>query len=146
MSNSGRKKPRLVADKRYSAPKKKPARKTGKPGRRKPAARKAPARRGLLSLPMRLIGWGLRLVWGIGWRLSAVMALIVGVAVAYTYATLPSVDELLDGSFTSLVVTLACPLPRSWRAGMMRAPLEEIPDWHGCTSVLQLDLQERHSS
>ena len=106
MSNSGRKKPRLVADKRYSAPKKKPARKTGKPARRKPAARKASARRGLLSLPMRLIGWGLRLVWGIGWRIGAVMALIVGVAVAYTYATLPSVDELLDGRSRGSVTLL----------------------------------------
>jgi len=106
MSNSGRKKPRLVAEKRYSAskPKRKPA--SAKPVRRKPAARKAPARKGLLSLPMRLVRWVLRLIWKATWRVGAVVALIVGVAVAYTYSTLPPVSDLLDGRSRGSVTLL----------------------------------------
>jgi len=106
MSNSGRKKTRLVAEKRYSAskPKRKPA--SAKPVRRKPAARKAPARKGLLSLPMRLVRWVLRLIWKATWRVGAVVALIVGVAVAYTYSTLPPVSDLLDGRSRGSVTLL----------------------------------------
>ncbi|MFO7771087.1 MAG: transglycosylase domain-containing protein [Roseovarius gahaiensis] len=106
MSNSGRKKTRLVAEKRYSAskPKKKPAK--AKPARRKATARKAPARKGLLSLPMRLVRWVLRLIWKITWRIGAVVALIVGVAVVYTYTTLPPVGDLLDGRSRGSVTLL----------------------------------------
>ncbi|MFO7770900.1 MAG: glycosyl transferase, partial [Roseovarius gahaiensis] len=106
MSNSGRKKNRLVAEKRYSAskPKKKPAK--AKPARRKATARKAPARKGLLSLPMRLVRWVLRLIWKITWRIGAVVALIVGVAVAYTFTTLPPVGDLLDGRSRGSVTLL----------------------------------------
>ncbi|NHQ73892.1 penicillin-binding protein [Roseovarius gahaiensis] len=106
MSNSGRKKNRLVAEKRYSAskPKKKPAK--AKPARRKATARKAPARKGLLSLPMRLVRWVLRLIWNITWRIGAVVALIVGVAVVYTYTTLPPVGDLLDGRSRGSVTLL----------------------------------------
>ncbi len=106
MSNSGRKKTRLVAEKRYSAskPKKKPVK--AKSARRKPAARKAPARTGILSWPMRLVRWVLRLIWKVTWRVGAVIALIVGVAVAYTYSTLPSVSDLLDGRARGSVTLL----------------------------------------
>ena len=106
MSNSGRKKNRLVADKRYAAskPKKKPAK--AKPARRKATPRKAPARKGLLSLPMRFVRWVLRLIWKVTWRIGAVVMLIVGVAVAYTYTTLPAVSDLLDGRSRGSVTLL----------------------------------------
>ena len=38
-----------------------------------------------------------RLVWAVGWRLTAVMVLIVGLAVGYNYAKLPAASALLDG-------------------------------------------------
>jgi membrane peptidoglycan carboxypeptidase len=103
MSNSGRKTPRLVADKRTSKPKKKAA----------PKRRKAPARRKrsrsrhpIVRLFRGLFGWIFRIVWGIGWRITAVAALILGVAVAYTYTTLPPVNDLLDGRARGSVTLL----------------------------------------
>src|SRR6056297_3976596 len=104
MSNSGRKTPRLVADKRTpKSKKKKPA----------PKRRKAPARRKrtlsrnpVIRLVRGLLGWIFRIVWGIGWRVTAVVALIVGVAVGYTYTTLPPVNELLYGRARGSVTLL----------------------------------------
>ena len=105
MAQNGRKKPRLVADRRYG----KPARKA--PAKR-PAARKArksaPARksrrkggngggRGPLALLRRLVRWILRLVWTITWRTGAVVLLVLSLAVGYVYTTLPDVAQLLDG-------------------------------------------------
>src|SRR6056297_4297466 len=104
MSNSGRKTPRLVADKRTpKSKKKKPA-----PKRRKaPARRKrTPSRNPVIRLVRGLFGWIFRIVWGIGWRVTAVVALIVGVAVGYTYTTLPPVNELLDGRARGSVTLL----------------------------------------
>src|SRR6056297_1918155 len=104
MSNSGRKTPRLVADKRTpKSKKKKPA-----PKRRKaPARRKrTPSRNPVIRLVRGLLGWIFRIVWGIGWRVTAVVALIVGVAVGYTYTTLPPVNELLDGRARGSVTLL----------------------------------------
>lgn len=95
MGNTGRKKPRLVADKRRR--KVKP--KQGWLRRRKPVTR---ARRKRSSNPVAalfraLFGWIFRLFWAPAWRLSAVTMLVVGLAVLYTYTTLPDVRELLDG-------------------------------------------------
>src|SRR6056297_2501887 len=104
MSNSGRKTPRLVADKRTpKSKKKKPA-----PKRRKaPARRKrTPSRNPVIRLVRGLFGWIFRIVWGIGWRVTAVVALIVGVAVGYTYTTLPPVNELLYGRARGSVTLL----------------------------------------
>ncbi len=104
MSNSGRKTPRLVADKRTpKSKKKKPA-----PKRRKTAARRkrTPSRNPIVRLLRGIFGWTFRILWGIGWRVTAVVALIVGVAVAYTYTTLPPVNELLDGRARGSVTLL----------------------------------------
>ncbi|MRU14803.1 penicillin-binding protein [Roseovarius sp. A21] len=106
MSNSGRKTPRLVADKRTpKSKKKKPA-----PKRRKTPARRSrkrtPSRNPIVRLFRGLFGWIFRIIWGIGWRVTAVVALIVGVAVAYTYTTLPPVNELLDGRARGSVTLL----------------------------------------
>jgi 1A family penicillin-binding protein len=96
MSNTGRKPPRLVAEKRR---RKTPAKKTGRGTARKPA--RSPARTprkrrasGPVGTLMRWIG---RLGWALVWRTTAVLALIAGIAVFYTYTTLPDVRELLDG-------------------------------------------------
>ena len=57
----------------------------------KPAAR---ARGSWLLWPFRLLA---RVLWALAWRGAVVLALIVGVAVAYNYMGLPDLDELADG-------------------------------------------------
>ncbi len=108
MSNSGRKKPRLVADKRYSAPKRKTAQTRRKPATRRKSAPRKPARRRnpVVALFTGLVGWVMRIVWGVSWRLGAVIVLIVGLSVGYTYTTLPEVGELLDGRARGSVTLL----------------------------------------
>ncbi|RBI85571.1 glycosyl transferase [Rhodosalinus halophilus] len=105
MSDSGRRPPRLTATR--SAPRKGRAGKgSGKNGARsrKPAARKtvkkAPSRR---ATPRRrgpagaVLAFVWRLVWGFTWRVSLIVALMIGGGVAYYYSTLPGMQELLDG-------------------------------------------------
>ena len=109
MSNSGRKKPRLVADKRYSKPKAKPKPKQkprAKPAARKKRARTTRKRNPLVALVLRLFRWVLRLVWVITWRVTAVVILVVALAVGYTYTTLPDVAQLLDGRARGSVTLL----------------------------------------
>ena len=124
MSQSGRRKPPLVADRRYgkpaatrpaAAPRKasggggggggrggKAARPTG----RKPRARKTrrlPRWLSVLLFPFWLV-W--RIVWGFTWRVGLVAALLLALAVGYTYTTLPPFEQVLDarqrGSVTLL--------------------------------------------
>jgi len=104
MSNSGRKKPPLVAPKRT---RKAPA----KPARRKPAAKRArrkPARirNPIIAFFARITGWVFRVIWGISWRVGAIIALIVGLSVGYTYTTLPEYAALLDGRAKGSVTLL----------------------------------------
>ncbi|WP_324753125.1 transglycosylase domain-containing protein [Roseovarius sp. Pro17] len=103
MSNSGRRKSPLVADRRK--PKTKP--KAAKPRK---ARKRAPAkRRGgnvLTRTVFGLLRWIWRIVWGVGWRLTAVALVILGIAVAYVYATLPDVSALLDGRARGSVTLL----------------------------------------
>jgi len=92
MSKTGRKKPRLVAEKRRKKPK---PRKTGWfPRRKRAPKRRARRASGPIGALLRWLG---RLVWGLTWRVTAIVALIVGMAVFYTYTTLPDARELLDG-------------------------------------------------
>jgi 1A family penicillin-binding protein len=104
MSTPGRKTPRLVADKRRpKTTKKKAAPKRGNaPARRKHKSPRNP----IVRLLRGLLGWILRILWGIGWRVTGVVALVLGVAVAYTYATLPPVGDLLDGRARGSVTLL----------------------------------------
>ena len=104
MSNSGRKKPPLVAPKRT---RKVPA----KSARRKPAAKRARrkpsrSRNPIIAFFARIIGWVLRVIWGISWRIGAVLTLIVGLSVGYTYTTLPDYASLLDGRAKGSVTLL----------------------------------------
>ncbi len=105
MVQSGRKRPRLVADKRTRKPKKA----AGKPRATKTRRRrKAPARKRnpIAAFFLGIFRWVFRLVWGISWRIGAVVGLIVGLAVAYTYTTLPDVKQLLDGRAQGSVTML----------------------------------------
>jgi penicillin-binding protein 1A len=111
MADSSRRKPPLVADKRYppgSAPKKARKSKT----KAKPATRRKQNRRARkpmrgpwrwLLMPFR---WLLRLLWGIGWRVAAIVAVVVGLAVGYVYVSLPKVTALLDGRARGSVTML----------------------------------------
>ncbi len=109
MSGTGKKKrPALVADKRYPnrkkpTHKKKPtARKTNtRTTRRK---RRAPKRK--VGFMRRIFGWLFRLIWRLAWRGTAVLAALIAVAVFYYYTTLPPVSDLLDGRARGSVTLL----------------------------------------
>ncbi|MGY6410585.1 MAG: transglycosylase domain-containing protein [Alkalilacustris sp.] len=92
----------LVADRRPGAARTPPP--TRKPPRR--PARKPARRGGLLSLPGRALGFVLRLIWGLTWRVTAVVALLLGAATFYFYAQLPEFTELLDGRARGSVTML----------------------------------------
>ncbi|SIO15827.1 transglycosylase domain-containing protein [Vannielia litorea] len=109
MSGSGRKKTPLVAEKRFSgasasaaAPKKPKA-----PRKTRKTRAKRPAPKGVLGWVARIVRFFMRVIWGVTWRMGAVVALIVAGAVGYFYTTLPeNVSALLDartrGSVTML--------------------------------------------
>ena len=106
MSGPGKKRPPMVADRRQSAPKgkatppKKPA--ARKRGPRKPARKIGP----LAALVVGLFRWVMRLIWGMAWRGTAVMALILGLSVFYFAASMPAVTDLLDGRARGSVTLL----------------------------------------
>ncbi|MCE8007044.1 PBP1A family penicillin-binding protein [Aestuariivita sp.] len=117
MSDSRRRKPPLVADRRYpnssarkptakAKPKKSaPTRRrtTGRGGgRRRPPAR-AVGFRGLIGAALRWVG---RLLWAVVWRVSAVVAALIGVAVGIQYMSLPDLSALLDGRARGSVTML----------------------------------------
>ncbi|MDQ2090635.1 transglycosylase domain-containing protein [Marimonas arenosa] len=110
MSNSGRKRPPLVADRRYpkaqSKPKAKakakPATRTSRKSRRKPARK----RNFIVAFFLGIISWVLRLIWSLSWRIGLITAAIIGLAVGYVAYTLPPVDQLLDGRARGSVTLL----------------------------------------
>ncbi len=122
MSDSKRRTPRLVAEKRTSSAKrtKKTAANRKAGARRKPAttrkpraARKSTRRRppsgrggGLRGALRAALRWLFGLVWAVTWRVGLVMSVIVGLAVAYQYANLPDARELLDGRARGSVTML----------------------------------------
>ncbi len=112
MSGSGKKKrPVLVADKRYT---KKPKRKPAKPAARsrKPKARARPARRSgrkgswLTRLLRGTFAWVFRLTWRLALRGTAVLAILLALGVGYFYTTLPPVEDLLDARARGSVTLL----------------------------------------
>lgn len=90
-----------------SAPKRKPPVK--KPPAKKPSARKA-APKGVFGRIgdglRRFVLWVLRLIWGLTWRLGMIVCLLIGLAVGYTYLTLPDLTALLDGRARGSVTML----------------------------------------
>ncbi|MEC7297252.1 MAG: PBP1A family penicillin-binding protein [Pseudomonadota bacterium] len=119
MSDSGRRKPPLVADRRIAGGKGKgPAKGKSKTGggrkasagrgasksrRRSPAPRRP---RGPLGYLTAFIRWIFRLVFGMAWRLSLVIALIIALAVAYSASTMPPLEAQLDGRARGSVTML----------------------------------------
>ncbi|MCW1954613.1 MAG: PBP1A family penicillin-binding protein [Roseobacter sp.] len=111
MSTTGRKKPPLVAERRY--PKKSEAPKPKAP-KTSPKTRKPTKQRGffgriwfgLLGAIRAVLAWILKLIWAFVWRISLVCAAILGLAVGYTALTLPPVEELFDGRARGSVTLL----------------------------------------
>jgi penicillin-binding protein 1A len=102
MSNTGRKKPPLVAERRYpkksvAAPKKRAA------SKRSPTKPKRGLIRRLMSA---IFSWIFRIIWGIGWRMTLVCTLLLGLAVGYVSLTLPPVEQLFDGRARGSVTLL----------------------------------------
>ncbi|MEX0280665.1 MAG: transglycosylase domain-containing protein [Arenibacterium sp.] len=115
MSDKSKRKPRLVADRRYPvAPRQVKAsggrKKTGAsstaskstsrgkaPNRRSGGGKRPPRRGGIIGFFRSVIGWILRLIWSITWRITAVVSLLIALAVGYVMTTLPDFTELLDG-------------------------------------------------
>lgn len=119
MSDSGRKKPPLVAEKRYgkapsvkgkaaSKPKPKPKTKPkANPQRRKPARKPNRKKRNpIVAFFLNILRWIWRMIWGFTWRVGVVVGLIVALAVGYIYATLPEMTDLLDGRARGSVTLL----------------------------------------
>ncbi|NNF24749.1 MAG: PBP1A family penicillin-binding protein [Rhodobacteraceae bacterium] len=112
MSGSNGKRPTLVADKRYASARKpaakKPAARKAKPKRRR--ARTAP-RRGLVArfffwLVGGIFGWILRTLWRVGWRVGALGAIVLALAVGYFALTMPPASTLLDARARGSVTLL----------------------------------------
>ncbi len=101
MSGSGKKRSGLVADRRQAA---KPKSKT--PTKSRASTRRKPARSRSRNPLVWLFGGLFRLVWGIGWRVTAVVAVVVGGAVLFYAATLPPVTKLLDARARGSVTLL----------------------------------------
>lgn len=101
MSGNGKKRPTLVAERRYPA----------KSAAKKPANKKAPAKtrasrrtrtpakkknRGVVGWVLAPFAWALRLIWAVSWRLGAVTAVMIGIAVYYFAAQMPPMNTLVD--------------------------------------------------
>lgn len=104
MSDSGRRKPPLVAERRY--PSKTAKAKTRAKTKRKTQRRKTRRRNPVTALFAWLLRLVWRLVWGFGWRVAAVSTIIIAVAVGYVTLTLPPVDQLYDGRARGSVTLL----------------------------------------
>jgi len=103
MSNSGRKKPPLVAEKRSFKAKAKPK----APAKRKPrVTKRKTAKRGVLGWVLFPFIWTFRLLWRLLWRGAAVAMILLAAAVAFQYTKLPPVEELLDGRTRGSVTVL----------------------------------------
>ena len=112
MSGNGRKKPPLVAERRYG--------KSGGSNSAKPRAqatkrkaspkkKRAPkaTERGLLGrVFFGLFGWLFRLIWRLSVRMGLIVAALIALAVVYFATTLPPVGDLLDARVRGSVTML----------------------------------------
>jgi penicillin-binding protein 1A len=110
MASKGGKRPPLVAERRYAERQEPPRQPKAAPKKPARVAGRTRARQSGNNVFTRLLFGLLRLVWrviwGIGWRVTAVLAMVTGLATAYFYAQLPELDSLVDartrGSVTML--------------------------------------------
>ena len=100
MSGSKKAGGRLVADKRPPKSKSKSTRRAPTRKRKTSTTRR---RRGPIAW---LFGGLFRLIWGLGWRVTALVGIAVGGAVLYYAASLPPVTALLDGRSKGSVTLL----------------------------------------
>ena len=116
MSISKKRKP-LVADRRHTSKttirgtgskSARTAKGGGSGGGRPPRKGRAPRRRrgGVAGAIGGLFRWIVRLIWGVSWRLGAITALIILGFSAWFAATLPPVNDLLDGRSRGSVTML----------------------------------------
>nr|WP_324609987.1 PBP1A family penicillin-binding protein [Nioella nitratireducens] len=94
-----------MADRRTAAPAKTKARKSTS-RKRRPARKTQRRRGGLLGLIGAFFRLILRILFGIFWRATLVMVLILAGATAYIYSTLPPVSDLVDGRARGSVTML----------------------------------------
>ncbi len=120
MTESKRRKPRLVADKRYPSKGRKlsTTKRAAKPAGKKSTARKTATRKTARKKTRkrsggngggffrRLFRWVWRLIWGVTWRVGAVVAMLIALAVGVVYTSLPDADALLDGRARGSVTLL----------------------------------------
>lgn len=115
MSGPGKKKPPLVAERRYP---KASSKKTTKPAGKKTASQKTTTRKTTRqkttrsrkknsgNFITRFLRWIWRLIWWVIWRFSLVTGAFVALWVGYVYLTLPSLNQVIDqraqGSVTLL--------------------------------------------
>ena len=121
MADKSRRKPPLVADRRFpgtprevTPPKGTKSKAPPKPGTQKKTTARKPAkprrpvrkRKGIGGFFGAVFGWFARLIWRLVWRLTTVVVILVALAVGYVLSTLPEVDTLMDararGSVTML--------------------------------------------
>lgn len=102
MTGPGKKRPPLVADRRYpakpaakkAAPKKTPAKK--KPVAKRKAAPKKAKPRGFIGWVLAPFQWLFRLIWAFTWRVGLVVGLIIAGFSFYFASQLPPMAELID--------------------------------------------------
>lgn len=111
MTSSGRNRPSLVAENRYTsrqAPKKAAPKKPTPPKKRRTSGGGRPPRRprGPIGLVRGLIGWIFGLIWRVVWRGILIVSLIIGASVWYTASNLPNASDLIDGRARGSVTML----------------------------------------
>ncbi|MEA5159669.1 PBP1A family penicillin-binding protein [Cereibacter johrii] len=119
MSGSNGRRPPLIADRRYGPSAAKKTASNGGGGRgSKPPPKAGPKRRTKKRDPLSAavawvfgLIWGVvmffwRILWGVGWRILAAVALVVGLSAYYFYSQLPEVAQLVDGRARGSVTML----------------------------------------
>lgn len=103
MSDSGKGRGRLVADRRYSKSRA-PAKAGKKPVGRKTASKKTVRKRTstrrrnpIVAFVIGIFAWIWRLFWRLTFRIGIVVVLLLALSVGYFYTKLPNIDALLDG-------------------------------------------------
>ncbi|TNC49828.1 penicillin-binding protein [Rubellimicrobium rubrum] len=117
MGRQGSGKTPLVAERRYGGA---PTQEERTRARKKAPPAAPRRRRGPIRWALDLLGGALWLVvralWAVGWRLGAVSAIVLGIAVAYDAARLPQVSALVDGRARGSVTLLdRSGEPFAWR-------------------------------
>ncbi|HBZ42803.1 MAG TPA: glycosyl transferase, partial [Maritimibacter sp.] len=109
MAQNGKRRPPLVADKRYSKPQKTKKKPTQKPRRTKKRATRGKKKSTLpliLALPLRLVGFVFRLVFRLGVAVALIAGIGLGAAVYMASRDIPPMTQLVDGRAEGSVTML----------------------------------------